>query len=165
MDLEMDLDPAPVTTPPTRSTHDHTGPGLWIGLALGTPVIAWGIHGMLEASRRTHPAELARWIVGSALVHDLLVLPVVLAVAVVARRLVPPAAWPAVRWALATTGVLVLVSWPYVRGYGRRPSNPSLLPRSYGTGLLVALAAVWVVAVLMAWVATRRRRADAAVSR
>jgi hypothetical protein len=143
-----------------RTGDDHAGPGRWIGLALGLPIVAWGIRGVLLGSRRTHPAELARWIVGSAVVHDALLLPVVLAVAVLARRVVPSRAWPAVRWALATTGVLVLVSWPFVRGYGRRASNPSLLPRDYGTGVLVAVALVWLAAGVLAlharWAGARR---------
>ena len=144
--------------PDTSGTDAHDGPGRWIGLALGLPVIAWGIHGLLAESRRTHPAELGRWIVGSALVHDAVVLPVVLLVAVVARRLVPAVAWPPVRWALASSGVLVLVSWPFVRGYGRRSSNPSLLPRDYGTGVLIAIGGVWLVAGLLVAVALRRER-------
>lgn len=142
----------------TAPRHDHAGPGLWIGLALGVPLIGWGVRGILQESGRTHPAELGRWIVGSAIVHDAVVLPLVLAVAVLARRAVPAAAWAPVRWALATTGVLALVSWPFVRGYGRRSSNPSLLPRDYGEGVLVVVGLVWVVAVVLAVRATRRTR-------
>jgi Kef-type K+ transport system membrane component KefB len=137
---------------------DRPGPGLWIGLALGVPVMAWGIRGILEESARTHPAELGRWIIGSAVVHDLVLLPLVLSIGVLARRAVPEAAWAPVRWALATTGVLLLVSWPFVRGYGRRSGNPSLLPRDYGSGLLVALAVVWLAAVLLAALRIRRGR-------
>lgn len=138
--------------------HDHGGPGLWIGLALGVPIMAWGVRGILENATRTHPAELARWVVGSAVAHDALVLPSVVTVAVVARRVTPARLWPAVRWALATTGVVALVSWPFVRGYGRSAGNPSLLPRDYATGVAVALVLVWlVVAVVAARAAVRGR--------
>lgn len=130
--------------------HGHDGPGLWLGLALGVPIMAWGVRGMVLDHGRTHPAELGRWIVGSALVHDGLVLPVVAVVAVAARRLIAPRSWPVVRWALATTGIVALVAWPFVRAYGRRPDNPSLLPRSYGTGVLVALGLVWLIAGALA---------------
>jgi hypothetical protein len=141
---------------------DHAGPGRWIGLALGLPVIAWGIRGVFMESARTHPAELGRWLVGSAVVHDAVVLPIVLVVGTAARRIVSDRAWPVVRWALATSGVLLLVSWPFVRGYGRSRGNPSLLPRSYGAGVLVALAAVWLASG--AWLLLRRakRTTDAA---
>lgn len=143
---------------PDVTGHDHTGPGRWIGLAVGAPIIAWGIRGILMESARTHPGEIARWIVGSALVHDAVLLPVVVSVAVVARRFVPDQAWPAVRWALATSGVVALVSWPFVRGYGRRAGNPSLLPRDYGAGVAIAIAGVWLLTAALCWRAQRRNQ-------
>jgi len=149
-----------MTTPSAAGTtgDDHAGPGRWIGLALGLPVIAWGIRGVLVESARTHPAELGRWLVGSALVHDAIVLPIVVVVGAAARRIVSDRAWPMVRWALATSGVLLLVSWPFVRGYGRSPGNPSLLPRPYGAGVLVALAAVWLTTGAWLLITRLRRR-------
>lgn len=136
--------------------HAHAGSGLWIGLAAGVPIMARGVIGVFEGSGRTHPGELARWIVGSAIVHDLVLLPFVAGVAVATRRLVAVQTWPVVRWALMTSGVVVLVAWPFVRGYGRRAGNPSLLPRDYGTGVAVALGITWVVALVL--VALSRRR-------
>jgi len=136
-------------SPAARTGDDHAGLGRRVGLALGLPVIAWGIRGVFMESARTHPAELGRWLLGSAVVHDAVVLPIVLLVGAAARRTVPDRAWPVVRWALATSGVLLLVSWPFVRGYGRSAGNPSLLPRAYGTGVLFALAAVWAVSGAM----------------
>ncbi len=146
----------PIRVPARVPAHDHAGPGLWVGLALGVPVVAWGMRGAWLERGRTHPAELARWIAGSAVVHDAVVLPLVLLVGLVVRRLVPPPTWPAVRWGLATTGVVALVSWPFVRGYGRRPSNPSLLPRDYGAGVLLVMAAVWVLTLLVSVRLVRR---------
>ncbi len=35
------------------------------------------------------------------------------------------------------------VSWPALQGYGRVASNPTYLPRDYGTGLALSLAVVW----------------------
>lgn len=132
-------------------------PGFWIGLALGLPLIAVGMIGALDNASRVHPAELGRWVIGSAIVHDGLVLPFVLLVGYFARRVTPVVAWPAVRWALATSGVIAVVAWPFVRGYGRRSSNPSLLPRDYTLGTWVAVAAVWLVAALWAALAWRGR--------
>lgn len=139
-------------------------PGLWIGLLLGSPVMVWGIRGVLIEGARTHPAELARWIAGAALVHDLVLLPMVLAVGVTVRRITPDRAWPHVRWALATSGCVALVAWPFVRGYGRRSGNPSLLPRDYAGGVAVALVLVWLVAASLAWVTARRSRGRATPS-
>ncbi|MGH9276343.1 MAG: hypothetical protein ACRDZU_16990 [Acidimicrobiales bacterium] len=138
------------SAPAPGDGHAHAGPGLWVGLALGLPVIGWGIRGVLADSGDTHPAELGRWIIGAALVHDALVVPIALAVAVVARRIVPARSWPLIRWALATTGVLALVSWPFVRGYGRSRGNPSLLPRDYTMGVLVTIGITWTVAIGLA---------------
>ena len=132
--------------------------GLLIGLALGLPVIGYGIRGAVVDAADTHPPELARWVIGAALVHDVVVVPLAAAVALLARRFTPPHAWPPVRAGLAATAILVLVAWPFVRGYGRDPTNPSLLPRSYGAGLAAAIGIVWLaVAAWAAWRAIRSR--------
>jgi hypothetical protein len=150
---------APAPDPGTTSTR-----GLLVGLVLGTPIIAYGVGGALVDADRTRPAELARWVVGAAVVNDLVLIPVALVVGWGARRLIPASVWPIVRAGLLTTGVLVLVAWPFVRGYGVDPANPSLFPRDYGAGLLRAVAVVWTVALVGAAVtsmarARRRRRA------
>lgn len=131
--------------------------GLLVGLAVGVPVIAFGVRGAIVDGARTHPGELARWIVGAAIVNDLVLVPVVLAAGWLARRLVPGDLWPAVRAGLVTTGVLALVGWPFVRAYGADPRNPSLLPRSYGAGLTAAIAVVWLVVAVVAAVTLARR--------
>jgi hypothetical protein len=132
--------------------------GLLVGLALGGPVMAYAVRGTLVDEHLTHPFELARWIVGLAAVHDLVLVPVVLAVGLGLRRVVPPSAWVPMRAALLTTAVLSAVAWPFVRGYGRSSSVPSLLPRNYGAGLIIALAVVWLLAGL--WCRLRARPRD-----
>jgi hypothetical protein len=145
----------PADLPETTSRR-----GLLVGLALGLPVLAYGLLGVLVDADRTHPAELARWVVGSAVATDLLVVPAVIAIGAVARRLTPGPWWPTVRAALMVSGSLVLVAWPFVRGYGDDPANPSLLPRDHAAGLAIAVAVVWALAAAhLAWrrAATRRR--------
>jgi hypothetical protein len=122
--------------------------GLLTGLALGGPIMAYAVRGAVVDERLTHPFELARWIVGLAVVHDLVLVPVVLALGAGLRRVVPTRAWAPMRSALLATAVLSAVAWPFVRGYGRSGSVPSLLPRNYGTGLAAALAVVWLLAAL-----------------
>jgi hypothetical protein len=143
--------PGPRGLPQTTSRR-----GLVIGLALGLPVIGYGTRGAIVDAADTHPPELARWVVGTAVAHDLVVVPVAAAIALLARRAVPRWAWPAVRAGLAATGILALVGWPYVRGYGDDSTNPSLLPRDYGAGLLTAVGIVWLAVAI--WVAWRRVR-------
>lgn len=133
--------------------------GLLVGLALGLPVLAFGVRGVLVDGSRTHPAELARWLVGAALVNDLVLLPLALAAGGAARRVVPARLWPAVRTGLLTTGVLALVAWPFVRGYGQDPANPSLLPRDYSAGLVAAVGVVWLGVAAWAVAVTLQGRA------
>jgi hypothetical protein len=140
----------------SREAESHRG--LLVGLALGAPLMAYGVRGALVDASLTHPFELARWVVGSALAHDLVLAPAVLAVGWAAHRTTPRPAWPAVRWGLVTTGVLALLAWPFVRGYGRDPNIPSLLPRDYAAGTAVAVAVVWAAVVIAVVVAYRRRR-------
>jgi hypothetical protein len=151
------LTPTPLTpTPPDAAAETTSRRGLLVGLVLGLPVMAYAVRGTLVDAHLTHPAELARWIVGLAVLHDLVVVPTVLAIGLVLRRHIPMRAWGPVRAALLTTAVLALVGWPFVRGYGRNPGVPSLLPRDYTAGLLAALAVTWAIAT--AWIAIRHRR-------
>jgi hypothetical protein len=137
---------------------DASSGGLWIGLILGGPVIAFGIAGAVNDADRTHPAELARWVLGAALAHDLVFAPLVLASGWTLARIKRGRRPRSVHWALATSVVLALFAWPFVRGYGRSATVPSLLPRNYGRGLLAYIAAVWLVAVAMALGAHVRQR-------
>jgi hypothetical protein len=146
----------PADLPETTSRR-----GLLVGLALGLPVIAYGLWGVLVDADRTHPAELARWVVGSAVATDLLVVPAMIAIGALARRATPGPWWPTVRAALMVSGSLVLVAWPFVRGYGDDPANPSLLPRDYPAGLAIAVAVVWALAAAhLAWRRAAARRRD-----
>ena len=138
--------------------------GLLVGLAVGLPVIAYGVRGMLVDADRTHPAELARWIVGAAVVNDALVVPLAMGAAWLAHRITPARAWPPVRSVLLATGVVLLVAWPFVRGYGRDPTIPSLLDRNYAVGVAAAIGATWIavavwiaVSIALAIVVGRRR--------
>jgi hypothetical protein len=144
--------PEPRGLPETTSRR-----GLLTGLALGVPIIGYGLRGAIVDAADTHPPELARWVIGAALVHDLVLVPVAAAIALLVRRFTPGSTWPPVRTGLAASGVLALVGWPFVRGYGDDPTNPSLLPRNYGAGLAAAVGVVWLA--VAAWVAWRCIRA------
>lgn len=110
--------------------------------------MAAGAVGLVGA-RRTMPSEVARFFAGGALIHDLVLAPLVGAVAVVALRRLPPLARRATTSFLIVAAPIALFAMPLVRGYGRRPGNPSILPGNYVTGLLttlvIATAAVGVV--------------------
>lgn len=129
-------------------------------------VAGWGLMvlGALSVIRSdgSVPAPaFGRWLVGLALVHDLVVAPVVFGVGYLLRRVVPPRARPGVVRALVATAIVVLFAWPLVAGWGRAPANPSIQPRDYGTGLAATVAIVILaVAAPEAWRACRRWRAS-----
>lgn len=132
--------------------------GLLIGLIIGVPIVAYGVRGVWVDSARTHPFELARWVVGAALVHDLVAVPAVLALGLAVRWVVrDDQVRRALRVGFIVSGSLSLVAWPFIRGYGRRPAVPSLLPRNYLMGLVVYLTITWVVvACMIVWTGMRR---------
>lgn len=130
-----------------------------VGVIVGLPLLVVGVVGAVTDGDRTKPFELARWVIGADLAHDLLLAPVVVGVSWLVGRIVPPVARGPVRWAAATTGVLCLIAWPFVRGYGRNETVPSLLDRNYATGLAAYVAAIWFLALI--WIAVRRARHSA----
>ena len=146
------------------STEPTYGRAWWVGLAVGGSVLAWGLVGLVRQAMATVPPAWAGWLVACLLVHDLVVLPAVFAVA----RLVghAPARWrPALRAALVVSGVVVLVTLPALIGGGRstQPGNSSVLPGDYPRSLALVLGLVWAVAagsVLAAWLGRAGERSQ-----
>ena len=141
--------------------HRDGGRVFWTTTAVGWAVMAGAMIGAFSDRQDAQPTVLVRWLVGGALLHDLLWLPVVAVVgALLARAGRGGRAPTAVRWAVATSAVLALIVWPFVRGYGRNRGNPSLLPRNYAHGLILYLVLTWLLAGLA--LAVGRRRAQRA---
>lgn len=142
------------TAPPPRY-----GPAFWLALVAGWALIGVGVAGALADPDLPRPAELARWLVGAALVHDLLVAPVVVLVGLAVARLVPPTVRGTVEGGLVVSAVVVLFAVPLVRGYGVRPDNPTVHYRDdYGVALLAVVAFVWAVTAAVAAGQRWRRR-------
>lgn len=144
---------------PVQPVERRTGGKLfWAGVVVGWALIAIGIRGLLSQDEASNPAYVARVIVGAALVHDLILAPLVCALAVLLGRLFEPPVRALVQGGLLASALVSLYSYPFVRGYGRTPTNPSALPLNYGRGLAIVLAAIWVVvACLAAWQLRRSR--------
>lgn len=147
------------------STDARRGPSFWVATVVGAGLIWFGLQ-YLWSVQRENLRSIATWFVGGALALDLLLVPLAAAVGLGLRRVVPAWAWPAVRGALLATVVLAGFAYPLVTDQGGQPGNPTLRPRDYGRGLVVALVAVWVTAAAVA-VATRaaRVRSDRDVGR
>jgi hypothetical protein len=144
-----------------RATRDEGAPrsiAPIVGVVVGVPAMAIGVWQAFAVRSDVHPFELARWVVASDLAHDLIAAPIVVAVAWLVGRWLPAPVRVPVRWALASTAILALIAWPFVRGYGRNPTIPSLLDRNYATGLTAYVVAVWVLAVAWAVVGMVRAR-------
>lgn len=124
----------------------------WPLYALGTAMMAWGAWGQVHGAD-TKPARVAVLWVASALGHDLVIAPVVVVVGLLVRRLPRRGV---VQGALLVAGGLVLVAVPALGRFGARADNPSVLPRDYRAGLLVALGVVAVVAGTVALLSRRR---------
>ena len=118
----------------------------WVTAAIGWAVIAWGLVGIVSNRLDTRPANLARFVVGGALLHDLLVAPLAILAGVLVTRAVPPRARGPVQAALVVSAIVALFSFPLVRGYGLAANNPTSLPHNYGLNLLVVLGVVWAAA-------------------
>jgi hypothetical protein len=131
----------------TDVDNDHrAGPLFWISAVVGWGAIGWGLRGIFQHSLDTRPANLAKFVVGGALLHDLLVAPVLIVVGVLVTRAVPGRARAVVQGALAISGVVALFSYPLVRAYGLAANNPTSLPHNYTANLLIVLGVVWAVA-------------------
>lgn len=135
----------------------RAGPLFWTSAAAGWAVIAWGLRGIVRHSVDTRPASLARFVVGGALLHDVVVAPLLVLAGVAVARAVPGRARAVVQGALVISGILALFSWPLVRAYGLATRNPTSLPHDYTANLLVVLASVWAVAAVLLLARARRR--------
>ena len=124
----------------------------WSCAAIGWAVLAYGVGGLIAESARTHPEQWIRWFAGSLIVHDFVVAPLVIAAGSLLVNRVRPPFRAAVQGALIATGVITLTTWPFLRGYGLRSDNPSVLPNNYALGLSIVVVAVWLIA---AWVLVR----------
>lgn len=145
---------------PSARTPRRATTGFWVAMLLGGSLVLFGVVGLLGADG-SGLGSFVPYFVGGALVLDLVVVPAAAGVGVLARRLVPAPAWPAVRAALLSSATLAVFALPLVLGVGGAPGNPSLRPRRYGPGLAAAVAVVWSLALVVGGSALLRARAGA----
>lgn len=133
------------------------GPIFWLAVIAGWSIIGFGVVGGLSEANRTHPRSWAIWLVGCLVVHDFVLAPAVFTIGRVLRRSASGAVRRMLQAALVVSGVLLLLSVPVLGGLGRRADNPTLLPRNYAIGLLVALVATWICTAAVSIIAWVRR--------
>ncbi|GHJ43115.1 hypothetical protein Cs7R123_04570 [Catellatospora sp. TT07R-123] len=125
-------------------------------VAVGVLAAGYGLIGVLTDPSVSLP-NYARYAATVLLGHDLLVLPAAIAVGAVLTRWLPRWARPVVQGALLVTAALTVVAIPLLLGHGRRPDDPSALPRDYHRGYLVCLAVIWLVTAAVLALRARRR--------
>jgi hypothetical protein len=142
---------------------ESRGRAATIGLVVGYAVMGVGVVGILRALPLRTTSQVAIWVVGADLLHDVLIAPFVCLVGFgLARVVAAPWRWP-VRGGVMGTAVVLVVAYPALRGFGRTtaPGNDSVLPLDYASATLTVVTVVWVLAA--AWgvanvIAERRRR-------
>lgn len=117
-------------------------------VAAGVLAAAYGIIGVLTDPSISLP-NYARYTITVLFGHDLLVLPLAIIVGAVLTRWLPAWARPVVQGALFVTAMLTVVALPLVLGHGRRPDDPSALPRDYLRGYAICLAAIWLATAVV----------------
>jgi hypothetical protein len=142
--------------------HDPVyGRRFWIGVAVGGLVMLHGLAGLVRQASSTRPGAWAGWLLAILAAHDLVLVPLVLLVGGLlggaAGRVAGGRLWPPLRAALATAGIVVLVTMPALVGDGRStdPTNPTLLPNDSPRSLALVLAAILVAAAIWAGIAAR----------
>jgi hypothetical protein len=149
--------PEPVTSAPPTPVVGPSGPGFWIGAALGTAITAFGVYGLLHNLQGIALTSWLKTFAGALVLHDAIFAPLVLAASVVLVRVLPRRARAPVQVACIASGALIAISIPVVRGTGRLANNLSLLPsHAYGTRLLVVLGVIWLIAAAASAVRIRR---------
>ncbi len=151
------------TTDKTTARTETRGGAVrfWLTAAIGWAIIAYGLRGMFHHRIDTRPANLARFAVGGALLHDLIFAPVVLVAGLLIARAVTGRSRAIVQAALIVSGCLALFSYPVVRGFGHAAHNPSSLPHNYTANLAIVIGVVWGIATICAVVVLRHHRDDA----
>lgn len=143
-----------------RSDEEEHRAGVvfWVGLVIGVLVVANGVRGLLASDVRWIRSAGAWFVAGGVLV-DLAVVPIIGVVGLAGQRLLPGWAWRVVRAALFITALLVAFSYVLVFEPDGGSPNPTVRPRNYEQGLLVYVAAVWVLAglgLVASWFLERR---------
>ena len=133
------------------------GPLFWASAAAGWAIILWGVRGALHHRIDTRPGQLARFLLGGAQAHDLVLAPLVLLAGTALARAVRGRWRAPLQAALFVSGTLLLFTYPALRGYGHALHNPTSLPHDYAANLALVIGAVLVGTAVAAAVSASRR--------
>jgi hypothetical protein len=143
---------------------ERPGVVAWVAIVGGWVVMAVAVAGAFGDERLRGIGSWVTWLVGAALVHDLVVLPMVVAVGWLLTRAVPVPWRVPLRTALVVSAVLTATVWPIARRWGARADNPSIVPLPVARNLTWIVAALFITALGVGAVAAWRARASAAAA-
>jgi len=118
--------------------------------ALGVLVMGYALYGAFT-DPGTDRLGVGEFLAGVLVVHDFVLLPLGLAVGALVARVLPPRYRRIIQSGLWASAVVALVALPFIAGPGH------ISPRNSTAGLLLTLAAVWLIAGIGLLV--RRRKA------
>jgi hypothetical protein len=148
----------------TAPVDERPGRGFWVALTLGTPIMVYGAYGLVHQTGWPRSFAVARWLGAGLLLHDLVLVPIVVALVWAVGRTAPRWLCLPVRAGVLGTALIVAVAWPALRGYGNRPDNPTVHPLDYGSAVLTVLAILWAIVAAwsaVAWMRQARPRPNA----
>jgi len=105
--------------------------------------IGYGALRILTDAKDTKPISLAKWLIGSLLVHDLLIAPAVIGIGWLLARFVPPRARAFLQAGLVTGGLISVLGLLLIWRQGKSSARSlALLQQNYTGNLLVLLAII-----------------------
>jgi hypothetical protein len=127
-------------------------------VAIGALGVLAGLYGGWLLLTRGHDLlDVALWLAGGVVLHDAVLSVVVVALGVLAVRLLPVAARAPAVAGFVVLGSATLFAIPVLGRFGARSDDPTLLDRNYWAGWLV-LAGLTLVVVAVATLVRSRRR-------
>lgn len=136
-----------------KPRHEPLPKVFWPALVIGWSAIAVGVFGAFGKIHHFAGTvawkDVARWTVGLAIVHDLLIAPAVCIIGLIVARLLPSRVRAPIQAGLVVSALVTITAWPVYRVGVPLGGNPSILPGDYGRGLLVVLACVWLVSLAL----------------
>ena len=126
----------------------------WVIGTIGVGLLGWGAVLLLPVLFDS-PLSLGGWLIGGPIVHDVLLAPLVGVGGVVIARVLPEPWRTPVGAGLVVSGILVVLSIPYLWRAFSGPVTPGPHDRPYPAGLLIALTVVWIAVVVVGLVSRR----------
>jgi hypothetical protein len=130
------------------------GVQFWITTAIGFAIMGLGAWQYLDATPDfARRFNFVAFLLGSDVLHDFVLAPVVCAIGWLVARFVPGRVRAPIQFGLMASGILLLLALPGLRRTGATTNNPSIQPLNYATATLTVLAVVWAIASV--WLAAR----------